>query len=376
MICDYTKSTEEQLKSNDRLKHHYELGKKREAFWNRRYRNIQPAEFEKINWEENLEGKGFLLNKGEPLGKTRYSDTYQCKIKPGSIAVNIVDQCLKDIQESEFGLPIGSKDQIRKIEILACKVIRIKSLSKALFSLYSKRNFSIWISLKFVNLVNYHKIFATNSLDKYYIFMDLGEQGTLTKYLKSTTSDSGLPVDKATNLAIDILNGLHYLHSNAISHRRLKADNIFITQNGTQAKIGGFEYFLEFCDIDHNGEKSLCWMHHEHNGFSSIEAIANETHDPFLEDIFGFGALFYYLLADHTPFDSCKQYKESSHHCKEHRSSFKRNITNQTWTKRESYKQKDNEQIKNLLASTFSLNPLNRPSTEELLIVEMFKCKK
>lgn len=56
MILDYTKSTEEQLKTNERLNYYFNLDKKRESNWSKRYRNIQPVELEKINWEENLEG--------------------------------------------------------------------------------------------------------------------------------------------------------------------------------------------------------------------------------------------------------------------------------------------------------------------------------
>lgn len=378
MICEFTKSTEEQLQTNNRLKHHYELGKKREAVWNKKYRNVTAIEFDKINWEENLEGKGFLLTKNEPLGKTKYSDTYPCKLKPGSQAVNMIEQSFKEItqQEQELGLPVA-RDQNKKIDALACKVIRIKNLSKPMFSLYSKRNFTIWMGLKHGCMINYLKIFATNALDKYYIFMDFAEQGTLTDFIKNDQQNAnGLAIEKATNLMIDLVTGLHFLHTNAISHRKLKSDNIFITQGGNLAKIGGYEYFIEFCDYDHNGEKSMCWMTHEHNGFNSIEAIANDPHDPFLEDIFGIGALFYYMLTGKPPFDPCKLMKDSSHQCKDHRSSFKRNITNQVWMKKDHFKHKENEALKNLFPNTFSLNPLNRPSTDELLAMEIFKTRK
>ena len=91
MFCEQTRSTEEQLRADERLKYHVELEKRREQVWTRKYRNIAHAEFEKIHWEENLEGKGFLLVKAEPLGKTKYSDTYRCTIKPGSQAVNMIE---------------------------------------------------------------------------------------------------------------------------------------------------------------------------------------------------------------------------------------------------------------------------------------------
>lgn len=373
MLVDVTKSTEEALQSNDRLRHHYELGKKRESFWIKKYRGIPPAEFDKINWEENLEGKGFLLIKSEPLGKTKFSDTYMVKVKPNSVAFNLIEQSTKRSSESSTGSGL-SKELSKKVDTLACRVIRIKSLSKTLFSLYSKRNFAIWLSFKHSNLVNLHKVFVTNSLDKYYIFMDYGEQGTLNKYIKQTSPEGGLPVEKALQLSNDILRGLHYLHTSSIAHRKLKAENIFITANGGQAKISGFEFCQEFCDIDHNGEKSTCWMYHEHNGYNAYESVAGEPHDPFLEDIFGFGALFYFMLVDHTPFDSCK-IKESGHSCKDHRNSFKRNIIAQTWTKREAYKQKENEQFKTFFISSFSMNPFNRLSTDEIVLMEMFKKK-
>ena len=377
MFCEQTRSTEEQLKADERLRYHVELEKRREQVWTRKYRNIGPAEFEKINWEENLEGKGFQLAKAEPLGKTKYSDTYKCNIKPGSQAVNMIEAVLKEIKaledESSYKLAFASKESLKVAPVLACRVVRIKSLYKPIISLYAKRNVAVWLSLKHRSLVVIYKMFVTNALDKYYIFVDFGDQGTLTKYMKANFANAGLPVDRASVFALDVLHGLHFLHSNGISHRKLKSDNIFVCQSGKQLKIAGLEYFQEICDVDHNGERSQCWMQHEHNGFSAIEAIANDPHSPFLEDIFGFGALFYFLLADHPPFEACKLLKDSSHNCREHRSSFRRNITAQSWTKRDSYKQKENDQIKGLMMATFNLNVFGRPSTEELLNMDLFK---
>lgn len=375
MFCEQTKSTEEQLKADERLKYHVELEKKREQVWTRKYRNIAQAEFEKINWEENLEGKGFQLVKAEPLGKTKYSDTYRCNIKPGSQAVNMIEQVLKEIKTMEDESPLKgtSKEALKVASVLACRVVRIKSLYKPIFSLYTKRNIAIWLTLKHRSLIVIYKMFVTNALDKYYTFMDFGDQGTLTRYMKQNFAGAGLPVDRATAGALDLLHGLHYLHSNGISHRKLKSDNIYVCQAGKQLKISGLEYFQEICDVDHNGERSQCWMQHEHNGFNAIEAIANDPHNPFLEDIFGFGALFYYLLAEQPPFDPCKLLKDSSHNCREHRSSFKRNITTQSWTKRDVYKAKETKQIENLMSAMFNLNVFARPSTEELLNMEGFK---
>lgn len=377
MFCEQTRSTEEQLRADERLKYHVELEKRREQVWTRKYRNIAHAEFEKIHWEENLEGKGFLLVKAEPLGKTKYSDTYRCTIKPGSQAVNMIEQVLKEIKALEDELAAkaayASKEALKVAPVLACRVVRIKSLYKPIFSLYTKRNIAIWLSLKHRSLVVIYKMFVTNALDKYYIFIDFGDQGTLTRYMNQNFAGVGLPVDRATAGALDILHGLHYLHSNGISHRKLKSENIYVCQAGKQLKISGLEYFQEICDVDHNGERSQCWMQHEHNGFNAVEAITNDPHSPFLEDIFCFGALFYYLLAEQTPFEPCKLLKDSSHNCREHRSSFKRNIAAQSWTKRDVYKTKENEQIKNLLTATFNPNVFARPSTEELLNMDGFK---
>lgn len=375
MLCEYTKSTEDQLQANERLRYHTQLDKKREQVWNKKYRTITPIEFEKINWEENLEGKGFLLVKGEPLGKTKYSDIYKCNIKPGSLAVNVIEQGLKEVrtQESESGVKLDSIKEPVKTDVLAGKVVRIKSLSKPIFSLYHKRNIAIWLTLKHRSLIVIYKIYATNALDKYYIFMDFSDSGTLTKFIKATAAGTGLSVDKSTNFANQLLHGLHYLHSNGISHRKLKADNIFVCQNANQIKISGIEYFLEICDVDHNGERSQCWMQHEHNGFNSIEAISNDPHNPFLEDVFSFGALFYYMLADSPPFDPCRLIKDSNHNCREHRSSYRRNLTNQSWSKRDSYKPKENDQLKAVFVNLFHLNPLIRSSTDELFTMDIFK---
>lgn len=387
MILDFTKSTEEQLKSNERLKYHFNLDKKREVIWSRRFRTIAPLEIEKINWEENLEGKGFIIAKNEVLGKTKYSDTYQCKIKSGSFASNLIEKCLKEIQEADLASansnPAATKSSKQSkpdsspakqtVEVIACKSVRIKGLSKTISTLFHKRNISIWFSLKNKSLLNYLKIYGTSSLDKYYLFIEYADQGILSKFLKAN-HPTGLPANKTIQFAVEILNGLHYLHSNGIAHRRLKADNLFVCDNGNQIKIGGLEYFSEICDVDHNNERAQCWMHHEHNGFNSIESISNDPHNPFHEDIFSFGCIFFFMLSNQLPFDSCKiMHKDPNHNCKEHRGSFKRNLTNQTWNKRENYKTKETDQIKTLLIGTFNMAPLVRPSTDELIVMEIFK---
>lgn len=375
MFCEQTRSTEEQLKADERLRYYTELEKRREKVWTKKYRNIALADLEKINWEENLEGKGFQLVKAEQLGKTKYSDTFKCNVKPGSQAVNLIEQVLKEIKtwEDESTHKLPSKESLKVAPTLACRTVRIKSLYKPIFSLYSKRSIAVWLTLKHRSLIVIYKMYVTNALDKYYIFMDFGDQGTLTKYMRASCANAGLPVDRAIAFALDLLHGLNYLHSNGISHRKLKSDNIFVCQAGKQIRIGGLEYFQEICDVDHNGERSQCWMQHDHNGFNAIEAIANDPHSPFLEDIFCFGALFYYLLTEQTPFDACKLLRDSSHNCREHRSSFRRNIAGQSWTKRDVYKTKENDLIKNLMTATFNLNVNARPSTEEMLSMDIFK---
>ncbi|KAF8063442.1 kinase-like domain-containing protein [Lyophyllum atratum] len=62
------------------------------------------------------------------------------------------------------------------------------------------------------------------------------EAGDITKYLKSRPEAARLPL---ASLAIDVAQGLSYLHSNAIIHGDLKGPNILIDDEG-RARPSGF----------------------------------------------------------------------------------------------------------------------------------------
>lgn len=108
----------------------------------------------------------------------------------------------------------------------------------------------------------------------FYIKMELCQKGTLEDYLEIRTSINYQEVFIIIN---QLINGIKYLHQQAITHRDLKPSNIFVTQNNI-LKIGDFG--LSIVDTDtrpiteyEGSELYLDKYHNESHKFSDIYSL-------------------------------------------------------------------------------------------------------
>ena len=67
--------------------------------------------------------------------------------------------------------------------------------------------------------------------DKFYIIMELAQEGTLTDFIVSQKGKS-LNEDDILDIFSQLLLAVYNLHQNKIIHRDIKPDNIFIDING------------------------------------------------------------------------------------------------------------------------------------------------
>ncbi|RCN30894.1 kinase domain protein [Ancylostoma caninum] len=85
------------------------------------------------------------------------------------------------------------------------------------------------------NIISYYDSFEEDGI--LMIEMEFADGGTLAQYL--TKCQSFIPEDTVTDLMIQMLSAVSYLHNNSVLHRDLKTANVFLTKDGF-VKIGDF----------------------------------------------------------------------------------------------------------------------------------------
>lgn len=89
-----------------------------------------------------------------------------------------------------------------------------------------------------INLLYSWRVKGTKEKDNLYFITELMSSGSLKSYIGKTKGQIKPKIIR--NWCRQILNGLNYLHTrpNPIIHRDLKCENIFVSGNNGQAKIG------------------------------------------------------------------------------------------------------------------------------------------
>jgi len=113
---------------------------------------------------------------------------------------------------------------------------------------------------------------------------------TLDKYIK----DNNITNKNIKDIFLQIVNGLHYLHSLDIIHCDIKLNNIMITEN-LEIKIIDFDLSI-ISKCDYLG----------HNIFGTIQYIAPESADLYIyskkSDIWSLGIVMYIILTGEYPY--------------------------------------------------------------------------
>ena len=125
-----------------------------------------------------------------------------------------------------------------------------------------------------------------------YIVMEYVSGKTLKQWLDNNTH---FPLQNACNIMGQLLNALHYSHSNNVVHRDIKPENLFLLDNG-QLKIADFGV----AKID----KTSVTQHGMRIGtpsYMSPEQIEGQPIDG-RSDLFSAAVIFYQLLTGRKPF--------------------------------------------------------------------------
>lgn len=127
-----------------------------------------------------------------------------------------------------------------------------------------------------------------------YLVMEALKRGALADYVTAYP----LPLKRRHQLAMDILLGLNYLHSQQIAHRRINPQTILVTQKGT-AKLANFNFsetfeqsFSSAVELEHEG---LTYLAPE-IALKAKPTSRITTYDYIRADMYSVGVLLFELL--------------------------------------------------------------------------------
>ena len=153
------------------------------------------------------------------------------------------------------------------------------------------------------------------------------------------------------SILIQILEGINYLHKSKIIHRDLKSANIFLTKKGI-IKIGDL-------NVSIIAKKNLAVTQTGTPYYAAPEVWENESYNNKC-DIWSIGCIAYEMAALHIPFR-----RTSIHQLQE-------NIIKGKYVEIPNIYSND---LKNIIKLILCLNPLKRPSANDLLNNEIIKNK-
>ena len=140
---------------------------------------------------------------------------------------------------------------------------------------------------------------------KCYILYELASKGDLLNYI--TNYGIGLDEKNCKVINYKFLKALQALHEIGISHRDIKADNILLSGERFDIKIGDFGFSGFINGID---EKNLKKERIGTPQYMAPEIIAKKEYDGKKVDIFSTGVLLFTLLTCKMPFPSAKIVKK------------------------------------------------------------------
>ena len=209
----------------------------------------------------------------------------------------------KKIGSGAFGEVYEAVNLITK-GVMAVKVIRIKNqIDGDAEALEALNEVQVMFRLQHPNIIHYfHSQLEDNEGEKQLlIFMEFASGGSLQEKLKK---NGPMSVEEAAGYTTDVLQGLHYLHSNNIIHRDIKTANILIVvtpERGEVCKVTDFGTAKEVGKREGEDDDGLARSLKGTPNFMAPE-VMNEQPYYSKADIWSVGCLVLELLTGKLPF--------------------------------------------------------------------------
>lgn len=162
------------------------------------------------------------------------------------------------------------------------------------------------------NLVCCQAIAQTNA--GYQFVLDYCEAGTLRTYLEMNAQSAVLSPQRLTHIALDVLKGLRYIHSEQVIHGDLKPENILLTyqaqsvdQKSSQlvARIGDFGS-ARFSELPSQSRKEI-----GSPTYAAPERFEGQSSQ--VSDLYSAGVVLYELFFGERPFSGSPDYLRQAH---------------------------------------------------------------
>lgn len=142
------------------------------------------------------------------------------------------------------------------------------------------------------NIVKFHTWYETPT--HLYVLVDYCAGSTFDNIL---AVDKNLPETSVRTFGRDILDGLHYVHSNGIIYGNLKPSNIILNEYGTLK-------LFDFFSASRVGENKPQGFSPKDLPYMAPEILSENAVRTRASDIWSFGCLLYEMAAGTTPFSS------------------------------------------------------------------------
>ena len=208
-------------------------------------------------------------------------------------------------------------------------------------------------SLRHKNIIGYKEAFYDEKTSTLNIVMEYADDGDLSSKIKNMLKKH-LQFEENTiwSILIQILEGLNYLHKNKVIHRDLKSANIFLTKKGI-VKIGDL-------NVSIIAKKDLAVTQTGTPYYAAPEVWENESYNNKC-DIWSVGCIAYEMATLHVPFRGTSIHQ------------LYKNIMKGKYAEIPNIYSND---LKNIIKIILCLNPLERPSANDLLNNEIIQNKK
>ncbi|MEP6776285.1 MAG: protein kinase, partial [Chloroflexota bacterium] len=179
--------------------------------------------------------------------------------------------------------------------IVAVKILREQYAGDGPFVTRFRREAQAAANLTHPNIVSVYDV--GQDTDIHYIVMEF-VAGQSLKELINKAGGGPLTVDRAVNIAAQILAGLEYAHRSGLIHRDIKPQNVLITGDGT-VKVTDFGIAKSVSDLSLTDAGMALGTAH----YFSPEQAKGERVGP-QSDIYSLGVTLYEMLTGKLPFES------------------------------------------------------------------------
>ena len=263
------------------------------------------------------------------------------------------------LNDFEFGIELG-KGAFGSVSIVkrkedqqtyAMKRVKIINLPKKEKD-NSFNEVRLLASLRHKNIIGYKEAFYDEKSSTLNIVMEYADDGDLSSKIKYMLKKHLQFEEKSIwSILIQILEGIDYLHKSKIIHRDLKSANIFLTKKGI-VKIGDL-------NVSIIAKKNLAVTQTGTPYYAAPEVWENESYNNKC-DIWSIGCIIYEMAALHVPFRGTSIHQ------------LYKNIMKGKYTEIPNIYSND---LKNIIKTILCLDPLKRPSANDLLNNEIIKNK-